>query len=112
MLQGRLTRARIPRTNDYLQAGQRFQLMEEWEQDDLVKNFTDLFAQCTRPVQERMIWHCLMADNELGLRVGEGIGIAPPTSPTCRRCPARPSPRRTASASAASATTRPATSRA
>ncbi len=77
VLQGRLTRARIPRTNDYLQAGQRFQLMEEWEQDDLVKNFTDLFAQCTRPVQERMIWHCLMADNELGLRVGEGIGIAP-----------------------------------
>ncbi|MFF8565181.1 catalase [Streptomyces albidoflavus] len=77
VLQGRLTRARIPRTNDYLQAGQRFQLMETWEQDDLVKNFTDLFAQCTRPVQERMIWHCLMADNELGLRVGEGIGIAP-----------------------------------
>ncbi|MFD4305212.1 catalase [Streptomyces albidoflavus] len=77
VLQGRLTRARIPRTNDYLQAGQRFQLMEEWEQDDLVKNFTDLFAQCTRPVQERMIWHCLMVDNELGLRVGEGIGIAP-----------------------------------
>ncbi|MEU6111056.1 catalase [Streptomyces albidoflavus] len=77
VLQGRLTRARIPRTNDYLQAGQRFQLMEEWEQDDLVKNFTDLFGQCTRPVQERMIWHCLMADNELGLRVGEGIGIAP-----------------------------------
>ncbi|MGW8387866.1 catalase [Streptomyces albidoflavus] len=77
VLQGRLTRARIPRTNDYLQAGQRFQLMEEWEQDDLVKNFTDLFAQCTRPVQERMIWHCLMADNELGLRVGEGVGIAP-----------------------------------
>ncbi|MEY6565680.1 catalase [Streptomyces sp. PGLac3x] len=77
VLQGRLTRARIPRTNDYLQAGQRFQLMEKWEQDDLVKNFTDLFAQCTRPVQERMIWHCLMADNELGLRVGEGIGIAP-----------------------------------
>ncbi|MGA4859725.1 catalase [Streptomyces koyangensis] len=77
VLQGRLTRARIPRTNDYLQAGQRFQLMEEWEQDDLVKNFTDLFSQCTRPVQERMIWHCLMADNELGLRVGEGIGIAP-----------------------------------
>ncbi|MFD3364439.1 catalase [Streptomyces albidoflavus] len=77
VLQGRLTRARIPRTNDYLQAGQRFQLMEEWEQDDLVKNFTDLFAQCTRSVQERMIWHCLMADNELGLRVGEGIGIAP-----------------------------------
>ncbi|MEV0022544.1 catalase [Streptomyces atroolivaceus] len=76
-IQGRLTRARIPRTNDYLQAGQRYQLMEEWERDDLVKNFTDLFAQCTRPVQERMVWHCLMADNDLGLRVGEGLGIGP-----------------------------------
>ncbi|MFF1465530.1 catalase [Streptomyces sp. NPDC058330] len=76
VIEGRLTRARIPRTNDYLQAGQRFQLMEKWEQDDLVKNFTDLFAQCARPVQERMVWHCLMADNDLGLRVGEGIGIS------------------------------------
>ncbi|MFI2782384.1 catalase [Streptomyces sp. ALB3] len=76
-IQGRLTRARIPRTNDYLQAGQRYQLMEEWERDDLVKNFTDLFAQCTRPVQERMVWHCLMTDSELGRRVGEGLGIAP-----------------------------------
>ncbi|MET8174726.1 catalase [Streptomyces clavifer] len=74
-IHGRLTRARIPRTNDYLQAGQRYQLMEQWERDDLVKNFTDLFAQCTRPVQERMVWHCLMAENELGLRVGEGLGI-------------------------------------
>ncbi|MER5550464.1 catalase [Streptomyces sp. NPDC002793] len=76
-IRGRLTRARIPRTNDYLQAGQRYQLMEQWERDDLVKNFTDLFAQCARPVQERMIWHCLMADNDLGVRVGEGVGISP-----------------------------------
>ncbi|MET9593026.1 catalase [Streptomyces sp. NPDC006516] len=76
-IHGRLTRARLPRTNDYLQAGQRYQLMEQWERDDLVKNFTDLFAQCTRPVQERMVWHCLMAETDLGLRVGEGLGIAP-----------------------------------
>ncbi|MFF9689983.1 catalase [Streptomyces sp. NPDC014623] len=76
-IRGRLTRARIPRTNDYLQAGQRYQLLEEWERDDLVKNFTGLFAQCARPVQERMIWHCLMADSDLGRRVGEGLGISP-----------------------------------
>src|SRR3712207_2969615 len=30
---GRLTRKRIPRTNDYTQAGQRYLLLEEWEQD-------------------------------------------------------------------------------
>ncbi|MGW0787953.1 catalase [Streptomyces sp. NPDC002911] len=74
-IHGRLTRARIPRTNDYLQAGQRYQLMESWERDDLVKNFSGLFAQCTRPVQERMIWHCLMTDTDLGTRVGEALGI-------------------------------------
>lgn len=74
---GRLTRKRIPRTNDYKQAGQRFRLMQEWERDDLVTNFTNAFAQCTRAVQERMVWHCLLAEDELGLRVGEGLGISP-----------------------------------
>ncbi|BDI22680.1 catalase [Herbiconiux sp. L3-i23] len=75
VLEGRLTRARLPRTNDYLQAGQRFQLMETWEKDDLVANLTNLIGQATRPVQERMVWHLLLVDDELGLRVGEGIGV-------------------------------------
>jgi catalase len=75
-LTGRLTRARIPRTNDYLQAGQRFQLMEDWEKDDLVLNFTTLIGQADRRVQERMVWHFFMADDELGKRVGEGLGIS------------------------------------
>ncbi|GAA3446215.1 catalase [Planomonospora venezuelensis] len=74
---GRLTRKRIPRTNDYLQAGQRFRLMEQWERDDLVLNFVTLLSQCDRPVQERMVWHFLLVEDELGLRVGEGLGIGP-----------------------------------
>ncbi|TDQ46581.1 catalase [Actinorugispora endophytica] len=74
---GKLTRRRIPRTNDYLQAGQRFRLMQEWERDDLVANFTTMLSQCVRPVQERMVWHLLLVEDELGLRVGEGLGIAP-----------------------------------
>ena len=74
---GRLTRKRIPRTNDYKQAGQRYQLMEQWEKDDLVKNFVVNIGQAVRPVQERMVWHFLLVDNELGLRVGEGLGIGP-----------------------------------
>ncbi|MDX2376915.1 catalase [Microbacterium sp. LRZ72] len=72
---GRLTRKRIPRTNDYTQAGQRYQLMEQWEKDDLVANFVDLIGQAAPEVQQRMVWHFLMADDELGLRVGEGLGI-------------------------------------
>ncbi|MCZ9343311.1 catalase, partial [Streptomyces sp. TRM76130] len=76
-IRGRVTRKRIPRTNDYLQAGQRYCLMEQWERDDLVKNFVNLLSQCDRPVQERMVWHFLLVENDLGLRVGEGLGISP-----------------------------------
>jgi catalase len=72
---GRLTRKRIPRTNDYTQAGQRYQLLEQWEKDDLVANFVDLIGQAAEAVQQRMVWHFLMVDDELGLRVGEGLGI-------------------------------------
>ncbi|NHC24886.1 catalase [Nocardioides sp. IC4_145] len=74
-INGRLTTARIPRTNDYAQAGERFRLMEDWERDDLVKNLVANIAEATREVQERMVWHFFMCEDELGQRVGEGLGI-------------------------------------
>ncbi|MEU8174430.1 catalase [Microbispora hainanensis] len=74
---GRLTRKRIPRTNDYKQAGERYLLMEEWERDDLVENLTAKLSKCDRPIQERMVWHFLLVEDDLGLRVGEGLGITP-----------------------------------
>ncbi|MFI9436151.1 MULTISPECIES: catalase [Streptosporangium] len=77
VISGRLTRKRLPRTNDYAQAGQRYLLMEQWERDDLVLNLVTLLSQAERPVQERMVWHFLMVEDELGLRVGEGLGIGP-----------------------------------
>ncbi|MGY1814450.1 catalase [Blastococcus sp. SYSU D00820] len=73
---GRLTRARIPRTDDYTQAGQRYQLLEQWEKDDLVTNLVDNIGQAVRAVQERMVWHFYMCDDELGQRVGDGLGIS------------------------------------
>jgi catalase len=72
----RLTRARIERRNDYQQAGERYQLSEPWEKDDLVANLVDALSQCDRPIQERMVWHWFMADDELGQRVGDGLGIS------------------------------------
>ncbi len=74
-IHGRLTRKRIPRTNDYTQAGQRYQLMEQWEKDDLVANLVANIGEAVREVQERMVWHFLLCDDELGRRVGEGLGI-------------------------------------
>ncbi|WP_222195872.1 catalase [Modestobacter italicus] len=73
---GRLTRKRIARTDDYTQAGQRYLLSEQWEKDDLVANLIDGLSQCDRPIQERMVWHLFMAEDELGQRVGEGLGIS------------------------------------
>jgi catalase len=75
-IRGRITRARIPRTNDYKQAGERYLNSEQWERDEVVANLIDGLSQCDRPIQERMVWHLLMVEDELGLRVGEGIGIS------------------------------------
>lgn len=74
-IKGRLTRKRIPLTNDYQQAGQRYQLMEQWEKDDLVGNFVAMIGEAAPEVQERMVWHFYMVDDELGSRVGDGLGI-------------------------------------
>jgi len=73
---GRLTRARIPRTDDYTQAGERYQLSEQWEKDDLVTNLVDALSQCRREIQERMVWHFFLCDDEWGQRVGDGLGIS------------------------------------
>jgi catalase len=73
---GRLTRARIDRRNDYQQPGERYLLSEQWERDDLVTNLTGLLSQCDRPIQERMVWHLYMCEDELGQRVGDGLGIS------------------------------------
>ena len=75
-IDGRVTRAQIPRTNDYQQAGERYQLSEQWEKDDLVGNLTTLLGECDRPIQERMVWHLFLCDDELGQRIGEGLGIS------------------------------------
>ncbi len=75
-LDGRLTRARIPRTNDYQQAAERWHTMEPWERDDLISNLVTLIGQAERHVQERMVWHFLLVDEEYGQRVADGLGVS------------------------------------
>ncbi len=76
VIEGRLTHRSIARTNDYKQAGERYLLSEEWERDDLVANLADAIGQCDRNIQERMVWHLFMVENELGHRVSEIVGIS------------------------------------
>ncbi|MDX6567118.1 MAG: catalase [Gaiellales bacterium] len=77
LLDGRLTRQRIPCTNDYQQAAERWHTMEAWERDDLVGNLVTLISQAERHVQERMIWHFLLVDEDYGVQVADGLGVSP-----------------------------------
>jgi catalase len=76
VISGRLTRKRIPLTNDYQQAGERYLLSQQWEKDDLVANLVGALSQCDRPIQERMVWHFFLCEDELGQRVGDGLGLS------------------------------------
>jgi len=40
-----------------------------------VHNFVTLLSDCDRAIQERMVWHFLLVEDDLGLRVGDGLGI-------------------------------------
>ena len=39
-------------------------------------NLVGALSQCDRPIQERMVWHFFMVEDELGQRIGEGLGIS------------------------------------
>jgi catalase len=75
VIEGHLTRRTLPRHNDYQQPADRYHTMMDWERDDLVSNLVDLLGQCERHIQERMIWHLYLIDDDFGNRVGEGLGI-------------------------------------
>jgi catalase len=75
-IRGRLTRKRIPLTNDYQQAGERYLLSQQWEKDDLVANLGAAHRQGERRDVVRMGWQQVMCEDELGQRVGEAVGIS------------------------------------
>ena len=72
---GKLMRAKIERTNDFAQAGERYRTMPDWEREDLVANMIDLLGQCERDVQERAVDLFSRCDADYATRVAEGIGV-------------------------------------
>jgi catalase len=74
-ISGRLTRSVLERRNDYCQPRMRYNTMQAWERDDLVKNMGDLLSQCEQDVQERMLWHFYLVHDDYGRRVGEALGL-------------------------------------
>jgi Catalase-related immune-responsive len=82
-------------------------LSDEWERDDLVANLVNGLKQCDRHIQERMVWHFFMVEDELGQRVGAARSITADDVRDLPPLPHRPSPRKNSSAWRTWATTAP-----
>jgi catalase len=75
-----VVRRKIPRQNNYKQAGERYRKHEDWERDELIANLVGALRGCTKDVQERMLWHFSQCDQEYGRRVAEGLGMSVPST--------------------------------
>jgi len=71
---GKVVRQEIRRTNNYGQAGDRYRAFKPWERDELIKNLVGALKACDRDVQERMVEHLSLCDQEYGKRVAQGLG--------------------------------------
>jgi catalase len=72
-VQGIVGRARISRTNDYGQAGERYRTFSDFERDDLILNLVTQLKQCNPEIQNRMVEHFTKCDPDYGSRVREGL---------------------------------------
>jgi catalase len=68
-----LVRQKISRTNDFKQAGETYRNFEDWERDELIMNLSNTLAACDKRIQDKMIEHFTLADQDYGRRVAEGI---------------------------------------
>jgi len=71
-----LVRERIPRTNDFGQAGETYRRFEEWEREELVSNLADALKVCAPVIRDRMIQHFTNADPDYGRRVSDKLAAA------------------------------------
>ena len=68
-----LVRQKIDRTNDFKQAGETYRNFEDWERDELINNLVNTLATCDKRIQDKMIEHFTLADQDYGRRVAEGL---------------------------------------
>lgn len=77
LVEGRLVREKIPRPNDFGQAGDTYRAFEDWEREELVSNLVGALSKCKPDIRERMISHFTQADADYGRRVAEGLASVP-----------------------------------
>ncbi|WP_394336205.1 catalase [Adhaeribacter arboris] len=70
-----LVRQKIDRTNNFKQAGETYHNFEDWERDDLIFNLVNTLSTCDKRIQDKMVEHFTLADEEYGRRVAEGLQL-------------------------------------
>lgn len=68
-----LVRQKIDRKNDFKQAGETYRNFEDWERDELISNLVNTLATADKRIQDKMIEHFTLADEDYGRRVAEGL---------------------------------------
>ncbi len=65
-----------PESDDFIQAGDLYRLMNSDEQQRLIDNIVGSMVSVSEEIQRRQIEHFTRADPEYGRRVAEGLGLA------------------------------------
>jgi len=68
-------RKKISLTNDFQQAGERYQSLSKKDQDHLVDNIVDPLSHAKPEIQKRMVENLKKADAGLGKRVAKGLKL-------------------------------------
>ncbi|WP_096188482.1 catalase-related domain-containing protein [Evansella halocellulosilytica] len=71
--QGNLKREKIPKENNFGQAGETYRRFTNWEKDELVSNLGVALVSCRKEIQDKMISMLTECDEEYGLRVADKI---------------------------------------
>ena len=71
---GYIGRTAIDKEDNYTQAGEFYNSLDESQQDNLVDNLVDGLTNVKKDIQERELEHLLKSDRQLGTRVAKGLG--------------------------------------
>ncbi|GAC1644124.1 MAG: catalase KatX [Herpetosiphon sp.] len=82
MIEGRLVRETLERTNDFKQPGELYRSYEDWERDELIMNLVSTLKDCEQHIQERMVQLFTQCDKDYGRRVNEGLKLHAQSSST------------------------------
>jgi catalase len=74
-VEGHMVRKKIPLTDDYTQAGERYRTLGTTDRDHLVDNIVDSLGKADIAIQRRMVDHLAKADPEFGKRVTAGLKL-------------------------------------